>query len=260
MSRISILIPMFNREKYIVECLDSCFIQTFQDFQVIVYDDRSTDNSIKVVEKYKENLDINLKNKIVLIEGKKNKGVGFARNKLLENINTPFATWLDSDDVMHPQRLEKQYNKIQEGYDVVYCYLNTFQGDIENKSSVYKLDTSKYTNNFKSVLKNTLCATGFFSSKLKSVKFNPKVTLGGEDVLWVYSLILKGFKIGQVNESLYYVRFHSDRLGNQKKESKNKNKRIQSNKHLSRELRVLQNQNGIKSNNKKEIKQELEKN
>ena len=69
---ISVIIPMYNSEKFIGECLDSVFAQTFQDFEIIVVDDCSTDKSCEIVENYVKNFG----KKIKLIRRKKNSGSG----------------------------------------------------------------------------------------------------------------------------------------------------------------------------------------
>lgn len=90
---ISVLIPMYNRELFIEKSLNSILNQTFTNLDIIIYDDGSHDNSVNIVRKMMVN-----DRRIRLIEGGINKGVGYARNRLLEVCNTKYAIFHDSDD------------------------------------------------------------------------------------------------------------------------------------------------------------------
>ncbi len=116
---ISVIIPMYNVEKYVGECLDSLLAQTFQDFEVIVVDDKSSDNSPEIVDGYKERFSGRLK----LIRSQKNSGgcavprnigFGFAHGK--------YIFFLDADDLITKTAFEELY-KIAEDFqaDVVHC-------------------------------------------------------------------------------------------------------------------------------------------
>ena len=91
MDKVSIIIPMYNSEKYILDCLNSIINQTYRNIEVIVVDDCSTDNSVKLVKSLKDE-------RIKLIKQKKNKGVSKARNKGVYNSTGSYLCFLDSDD------------------------------------------------------------------------------------------------------------------------------------------------------------------
>ena len=93
---ISVIIPMYNVEKYIGQCLGSLLSQTFQDFEAIVVDDCSTDNSVAEVEKFLPKLNDRLK----LIKLNKNSGgVGIPRNVGIQLAHGKYIAFLDSDDL-----------------------------------------------------------------------------------------------------------------------------------------------------------------
>lgn len=100
--KVTVLIPVYNRERYIKACIESILAQTYGNIQVIVYDDGSTDNTIRIVKDFDE---------VKLIEGGVNRGVSYARNRLLEACTTRYAAWQDSDDIAAPKRIESQYGK-----------------------------------------------------------------------------------------------------------------------------------------------------
>jgi len=245
---VDILVPVFNRENYIRKCLKNIFEQTYSNFRVIIYDDGSVDNTTEEIERFKESLPEKLNKKITLIKGKKNRGVGFARNILLENISSPFACWLDSDDLMLPERIEEQLNLLVSGnYDIVFSYMKTFS-IIENNEMVFNkritIDVTKYKKfNYNSLKYNTAFATGFFKRELKSFKFNTDLTLGGEDALWIYSLIMNEKQIGCVERVLYYYRYNcKNKISflKRKRDKKTKEKKRRENKILFREIAKIE--------------------
>ena len=119
---ISIIIPMYNMEKYVGECLESILAQTFQDFEVIVVDDCSTDESCAVVKKYLPSFNNN-DDKLRLIESKKNSGLpGIPRNKGIELARGKYLCFVDSDDAITNTALEELFNVAEEfQVDVVHC-------------------------------------------------------------------------------------------------------------------------------------------
>lgn len=213
---ITILIAAYNRERYIIECIRSVFSQPYPDFKIIVYDDASTDATRDRVLRFRKDLQYKYKGQLKLISGEAHKGVGFARDFLLGQIKTPYACWLDSDDLMHPARLEKQLAKLKEGqYDIVFSYTERFVIDGKGERhtrDIVKIDVKKYSD-FNSLKFNTTSPTGFFKRELQKYHFNHALTLGGEDVLWLFTLLKAGKKVGLVPESVYYYRMHGDRIG-----------------------------------------------
>ena len=114
---VSVIIPMYNSEKFIRECLDSLFEQTFQDFEVIVVDDRSTDNSVVIVRDYLSKFG----KRLTLTHTEKNSGSGVARNQGLVLSQGEYILFLDADDFILLTALETLYNAAKEhDADIVY--------------------------------------------------------------------------------------------------------------------------------------------
>jgi glycosyltransferase involved in cell wall biosynthesis len=105
---ISVIMPVFNSEKYLGEAINSILNQTFKDFELIIIDDCSIDSSATIINEYKKR-----DSRIVLFPQKKNSGIAAARNKGLELSSGEFIALMDSDDISLPDRLEKQYNFIK---------------------------------------------------------------------------------------------------------------------------------------------------
>lgn len=103
---ISIIIPIYNTEKYLDKCLNSCINQTFKDIEIILINDGSTDNSFEICKKY-----LKIDSRIRLFN-QENKGQSFCRNFGIMNSETDFIFFLDSDDYIQLNTLESLYNKI----------------------------------------------------------------------------------------------------------------------------------------------------
>ena len=116
---ISVIIPLYNTEKYIGECLESILVQTFQDFEVIVVDDCSTDSSCSVVESYIPKFDGRLK----LSHMAKNSGCApYPRNKGLFFSRGEYIYFMDADDTLTKTGLEEMYTLAKDyDADAVYC-------------------------------------------------------------------------------------------------------------------------------------------
>lgn len=130
---VSVVIPMYNAEEFIGECLDSLLMQTFQDFEVIVADDCSTDNSVEVVKSYEPKFNGRLR----LTQAKKNSGGGgyLPRNAGLRLASGKYVIFLDSDDFLLGTALETLYNAAEENAaDVVY---SSIYYDVKKPNDVY---------------------------------------------------------------------------------------------------------------------------
>ena len=139
---VGIVVPVFNTEKYLKECLDSIKNQTYQNFVCVIVDDGSTDNSLQIAKKY-ENLDEG-ENKKFLIYSKSNGGVSSARNYALMAIrllkhHPDFVCFIDSDDIVKPLFIEEFiYNLKHTQADYAVCGYDAF-----NKSGIVERKTRK---------------------------------------------------------------------------------------------------------------------
>lgn len=111
MPEISVLLPVKNGEKYITESIDSVLNQTFTDFELLIFDDNSTDKTLEIIKSYKDP-------RIKLYIGKN--GYIANLNKGIEIANGMYIARMDADDIMHPDRLESQL-EVMENMDVDVC-------------------------------------------------------------------------------------------------------------------------------------------
>ena len=115
--KISIIIPMWNVEKFLRRCLDSVTNQTFKDWQAICVDDGSPDKSVDIAEEYAK------KDKRFIIVRKENGGLSDARNAGMKHVSSEYVMFLDSDDFIHPQTMEIAYGLAKKnGTDIVSWY------------------------------------------------------------------------------------------------------------------------------------------
>ena len=113
MPRVSVIIPTYNREEFITETINSVLNQTYKDFEIIVVDDGSTDNTKLKLESFKSN--------IKLIE-QKNSERAIATNNGVKNSSGEYIAFLDSDDIWIKDKLEKQVKLLDSNSDVVLTY------------------------------------------------------------------------------------------------------------------------------------------
>ena len=123
--KISVVIPLYNKEKQIAHTLQSVLNQTFQDFEIVIVDDGSTDGSVAEVEKFSDS-------RIRLIH-QKNAGVSAARNRGIEAAKGDLIAFLDADDVWMPEYLATQYHLSQKYPDCNVFACNYEFRDTEGK-------------------------------------------------------------------------------------------------------------------------------
>ena len=126
--KISIIIPVYNVEKYLRECLDSCVNQTLKDIEIICVDDASPDNSIKILEEYSQK-----DSRIKILRHEKNRNLGAARNTGLANATGEYIWFVDSDDYIDTKACQILYDAIKE-FDVnMLCFSALKFVDTEKK-------------------------------------------------------------------------------------------------------------------------------
>jgi len=113
MPKVSVIIPTYNREPYIESTIQSVLDQTYTDFEIIIVDDGSTDNTKKRLEKFR--------GKIKIIS-QKNSERAVSRNNGIKNSNGKYIALVDSDDIWIKDKLERQVTILDENKDIILCY------------------------------------------------------------------------------------------------------------------------------------------
>lgn len=212
MEKVSIIIPIYNAEKYIEKCLTSVINQTYQNIEIICIDNNSTDNSIDILKKYQK-----LDSRIIL-EKEKNAGVSYARNHGINICSGKYISFIDADDYIERDYTESLVKNIQEQCDISICNFNIIQDgnikyrdNINNKNYLTKeeiIERIFLRNEFCAFCWNKLYKTDII--KKNKISFNEKQEIC-EDLLFNLSYLKASNKGGIYDESKKYNYFqHSD--------------------------------------------------
>lgn len=207
---VSVVIPVYNAEKFISKSLDSALNQTYKSIEVVIVDDCSKDNSKQIINEYlKEH-----KNIIYHFQ-EKNVGAAVTRNKAIELAKGRYIAFLDSDDLWDQQKIEKQLILMRKD-NAAICYTAIEMIDendklIKNKRNVLvKID-------YKILLKNTMLATSSIVIDRKIVGcFNMPLIRSGQDYATWMQLMRHGTIAYGINEALVKYRLCSNSLSSNK--------------------------------------------
>ena len=199
---ISIIIPVYNVEKYLSNCIDSVIKQTYKNIEILLINDGSTDTSEEICNKYK------IKDERIIVLNKKNGGLSDARNVGIKNARGKYITFIDSDDDIDMEYVEYLYSLLCK-YNVdmsIAAYSVVSKNKIINIGEGYKeevFDTSE-------CLDRLLCEKGFTVSSCakmydKTLFENVEYPKGKlcEDNGTTYKLIMKCKKVAYGNKSIY---------------------------------------------------------
>lgn len=202
MKKISLIIPVYNVEEYLKEALDSICNQTLKEFEAILINDGSTDNSLEVIEEYLE------KDSRFILITQKNSGPGKARNNGLNMAEGEYIVFMDADDVLPEESLKTRYELIKEK-EAEILVGGTFA---YNGTEKWPIKTHFSKEGFKSIEHNEdlMLSLGpwnkiFKSELLKDIKFPTDIKYG-EDQVFVMNSYMKAKKIYKTNENVYYYR------------------------------------------------------
>lgn len=142
MAKVSIIVPVYNSEKYLEKCIKSLLNQTLTDIEIIMVNDGSLDSSETIIKKFQQ-----IDSRIILIN-KQNGGQASARNLGISNSTGEYISFIDSDDYADESLCEKMYEKARlENYDIVCCdyYINT--GDTNKYFPIFDFDSRELSTN-----------------------------------------------------------------------------------------------------------------
>ena len=202
MPKISVLVPIYNAEKYLHRCIDSILAQTFTDFELLLIDDGSKDCSGTICDEYA------VKDPRVRVFHKENGGVSKARNIGIDNAQGEWITFVDSDDWVREDFLQKRLDlALEENSDIAYCdveYVYAKQ-NVYCKTAEQVCGKAATVNSW--ILSRTTYSPIILVKKDLFDKYNLRYLEGlrfGEDFNLIIKLVLYANKVCHVKEALYF--------------------------------------------------------
>ena len=205
---ISIIVPVYNVEKYLHHCIDSILAQTYIDFELLLINDGSTDRSNEICDEYA------MKDSRIRVFHKDNEGVSKARNWGLDNANGEWITFVDSDDWVRNDFLQKRLElALEEDADITYCdveYVYSTHNQYCNTASQFE---GKVATVNSWILSRTTYSPILLVKKSLFDKHNLRYIEGlhfGEDFDLIIKLVMYANKVSHVKEALYYYNKQND--------------------------------------------------
>lgn len=208
---VSIIVPVFNAEKFIIDTINTVKNQTYKNWELIFIDDCSIDNSVNIIKKYKRD------KRIKLVLNKKNSGAAITRNKGIKEAKGRYICFLDADDLWDNKKLEKQV-KFMCKNDCEFSFTGYEFTDYNGVSKGKKVYVPNKIN-YKQALKNTTIWTStvmFDMNKLKKEDiYMPNVRRGQDTATWWKVLKKIDYAYG-LNEILSFYRRSNQTLSSNK--------------------------------------------
>jgi GT2 family glycosyltransferase len=206
---VSVIIAAYNAEQYLAEALDSVAAQTFQNFEVIVVDDGSTDRTADIVAGYSQ----------VHCLHQPNRGQPAARNAGIRAARGKYIAFLDADDLWLPSKLEKQVNFLMSHADVDWIYSDAIVVDAENRTAICKVG-ERLTLHEGPILRELLLCS-FIASPTPLIKRevfadavlfdeSPNAKIGEDWKMWLR--IAERHPVAVIREALAVVRIHGQSM------------------------------------------------
>lgn len=204
--KVSVIVPVYNGESYICTCLVSLLNQTYVDWEAILINDGSTDNSLALLTSFAE------KDTRFIVYSQKNSGVAVAREMGIQNMKGDYVTFLDIDDTLAPNYIEKLLSHFETGVDIVTTAFNIIQ---EGKViRTRHLTEGRLTNvdHLKKVLSGKLgwelCAKMYRKDLFDIPVSVPAKLRIGEDAAIYIQLVIRARKVKTLDEPLYnYIQY-----------------------------------------------------
>ena len=197
--KVSIIVPMYNAEKFIGKTIESVLAQTYQNWEMLIMNDVSTDNSLAVVSGYAKK-----DKRIKIINTEKNVGVVKGRNFLIDLASGKYIAFLDADDYWHNEKLEKQIKFMKEKNASISCteYTRVKENEEKINDVIIKEEIS-----YNDMLKNNYlgCLTVIYDAKKIGKRYFKELEKNEDYVLWL-EIVKDVNTIYGLKENLAYYR------------------------------------------------------
>lgn len=211
--KVSIIIPVYNAEKYLEECLESALNQTFSDIEVIAVNDGSTDSSLDILKKYQ--------NKIKIIT-KENGGTASALNVGIKNMTGEWFKWLSADDLLYPNAVEDLLNEFSKYENKKNTILYSNFDLIDSEGEIISQNIEPNYNELSNFEFNVILLDHFVGNAITSLihkstldeygLFDENIGLLEDSELWLRYCILHNCRLYLMPEILAQYRVHESQL------------------------------------------------
>ena len=204
---VSIIIPIYNSEKFIKECIESVFSQSYKNLEIVLINDGSTDNSFKICSELAK-----VYNNVILLN-QENSGVSAARNQGIKNAKGDFLFFLDSDDLLPPTAIQSLVTSAQQTYsDLTIGKISSNEqlpiGIFEGQDFLIKVLEDNPIAYYS-------CRILYKSAFIKNFSF-PVGFITSEDSYFVFECALKSPKVTVIDEQVYIYRVNTASISRSK--------------------------------------------
>jgi len=195
---VSIITPLYNAEKTIVQTIESVLAQSYKNWEMLIVNDYSSDNSKEIITKY-----MLVDHRIKYIELQENKGAAYARNKALEKAVGRYIAFLDADDFWKPRKLEEQIAFMQKK-NIALSY--TSYDVINQEGEIRKIFKAKAKISYIDMLKTSQigCLTAIYDTDKLGKVYMPMIRKRQDYALWLHILKQIGHAEGLQNSLAVY--------------------------------------------------------
>ena len=202
---ISVIVPAYNIEKYLAPCLDSILAQDFENFEIVIVDDGSTDQTSKIADEYQKKFDQ------ISVVHKKNAGLSAARNTGIKKAKGNYLAFIDGDDLIAKSFLSALYGALENtSSDLAVCEIIEFLNQIPDEKAVSRPEVKKKEAAVITLLVGQENRDIIVCNKLfkKELFENIKFPIGElhEDNLTTYKLFAEATSVAYIKDKLYYYR------------------------------------------------------
>jgi glycosyltransferase involved in cell wall biosynthesis len=207
---VSVILPAYNCEKFIGKAIQSVLQQTFTDFDLIIINDGSTDNTETIIHEFDDQ-------RIIYLKNSNNQGLIYTLNKAITHANGKYIARMDADDICLRDRLAKQKAFLDQNEDItVIASTIEFINEQEEKTGIWELDRQTITPaQIKGAILKQNCIAHptvmMRSEIIKQLKYKEYQKNIEDYDLWL-RLLNRGYKIAKLNEPLLLYRIHDDSI------------------------------------------------
>ena len=220
MEKISVIINVYNKEKYIKKCLDSIVNQTYKALEILIINDGSTDNTLNIIKKYKDK-------RIRVINNKKNIGLSLSRNVGIDNAKGEYLYFVDADDFIEKDTIEYLYNLIKKyNVDISTCKcLDIYDYNYKLNQTEEKIQLLKAPDYLKKILLYDNHCVSTWNKLIKkelfnNIKFKKRIV---NDLDHTHKLIIEAKQIVYSNQIKYFYFKNENAITSKNKEDFKRN-------------------------------------